>query len=92
MRVMTFKQQQKVFKSLVEIIKVLATVEGEEADDAIGDVYKIADLVGGKQMTKALRGGTKIRMNNITLAKWSKDDMASHSTALEEIIERESYV
>ena len=92
MRVIMFKNQQKAFKSLVEIIKVLATVEGEEADDAIGDVYMIADIVGGKQMTKALRGGTKIRMNNINLTKWSKDDMAAHIKALEEIIERESYV
>jgi len=92
MKVIMFKNQQKVFKSLIEIVKVLATVEGEAADDAIGDVYRIADLVGGKQMTKALKGGTKIRMNNITLAKWSKDDMANHIRALEEIIERESYV
>ena len=92
MKVMMFKNQQKVFKSLVEIIKVLATCEGDEADDAICEVYRIADLVGGKQMTKALRGGAKIRMNNITLAKWSKDDMANHIRALEEIIERESYV
>lgn len=92
LRVLTFKKQNKVFQALIEIIKVLATVEGREADYAIGDVYRIASIVGGKEMTKALRGGTKIRMNNITLAKWSKDDMASHIKALEEIIERESYV
>ena len=92
MRVIMFKNQQKVFKSLIEIIKVLATCEGEDADYAIGDVYRIAELVGGKQMTKALKGGSKIRMNNITLSKWSKDDMAAHIQALEEIIEREGYV
>ena len=92
LRVLTFKKQQKVFKSLIEIIKVLATVEGREADYAIGDVYRIASIVGGKPMTKALRGGAKIRMDNITLTKWSKDDMANHIKALEEIIERESYV
>ena len=92
MRVIMFKNQQKVFKSLIEIIKVLATCEGEDADYAIGDVYRIAELVGGKQMTKALKGGSKIRMNNITLSKWSKDDMAAHIQALEEIIESEGYV
>lgn len=92
MRVIMFKNQQKVFKSLIEIIKVLAVCEAGEADYAIGDVYRIAQIVGGKEMTKALRGGSKVRMNNITLSKWSKDDMAAHIRALEEIIERESYM
>ena len=91
LRVVTFKQQNKVFQSLIEIIKVLATVEGREADYAIGDVYRIASIVGGKDMTKALRGGAKIRMNNITLTEWSKEDMLKHIEALEEIIEREGY-
>lgn len=92
LRVVTFKQQNKVFQSLIEIIKVLAKCEGSEADDAIGDVYRIAQLVGGNQMTKALRGGAKIRLGNTTFTKWSKDEMAAHIQALEEIIERESYL
>ena len=91
-RIIPFKEQQKVFKSLIEIIKVLAVCEDGEADYAIGDVYRIAQIVGGKEMTKALRGGAKIRMNNITLSKWSKDDMVAHIQALEEIIDRESYL
>ena len=92
LRILTFKKQSKVFKSLIEIIKVLATVEGREADYAIGDVYMIASIVGGNEMIKALRGGSKVRMNNVTLSTWSKDDMAAHIRALEDIIERESYV
>ena len=92
LRVMTFKKQQKVFKSLIEIIKVLATCEGEDADYAIGDVYMIASIVGGNEMTKALRGGSKVRMNNVTLSTWSKDDMANHIRALEDIIEKESII
>lgn len=89
MRLITCKSQSRVFKSLVEIIKVLATCEGDAADDAIGDVYLIAYLVGGEEMARIFRGGAEVRMGNVTLTKWSKKEMASYIRLLEEIIERE---
>lgn len=89
MRIVTGKDQARVFRALVEIIKVLATCEGTEADYAIGDVYMIASVVGGKQMTKILRGGAKVRMNNVALTKWKKDEMVAYIKLLEEMVEND---
>lgn len=90
MRFVTYKSQCKAFKSLVEIIKVLSKVEGVEATDAICDAYKIADIVGGTQMLKHLRGGTKIkRVTVASKAEWSKEEMLNYILLLEEMVEQD---
>ena len=91
MRLITFKRQCKVFKALIEILKVLVTVEGVEADDAICDVYRIAEIVGGKEMLKHLRGGARIkRVTNGAMKEWSKDEMLRYIRLLEEMVEQEA--
>lgn len=54
MKIISREDQQKVYKHLVEIIKVLATVDGDEATDAICGAYQIAGLVGGGEMIRAM--------------------------------------
>lgn len=92
MRFITYKGQTRVFRALIDIIKVLAKIEGEnlEADDAIGEIYMIAHTVGGKEMSRLLKGGTShMRMNNATMTRWSRSEMATYIKLLEEIIEEE---
>lgn len=56
MKILNHEQQNKTYKHLTEIVKVLAKVEGIEADDALADVYQIAVIIGGKKMRDALGG------------------------------------
>lgn len=56
MKILLWQDQNSIYQNLVEIVKVLATVEGSEATDAICDAYQIASLVGGKKMLKAMEG------------------------------------
>lgn len=46
MKILLREDQQHVFKDLVEIIKVLATVDGQEATDAIKCAWRLADNIG----------------------------------------------
>lgn len=90
MKLITGKSQVEAFKRIVEIIKVLATIEGDEADFAIGDVYALAGIVGNKEMMKILRGGIKIKpVTNSSMVKWSKDDMLAYIRLLEDMVDRE---
>ena len=50
------KNQNEVYKNLIEIIKVLVKVEGDEATDAIIGAFDIAAIVGGKEMLEAMGG------------------------------------
>lgn len=40
------EQQQKLFKQLIEIIKVLATVDTRDATEAIIDAFDLAETLG----------------------------------------------
>lgn len=88
MKVMFYKDQCAIFKSLVEIIKVLAKTEGVEAVDAICDAYRIADVTGGAEMLRMLRGGTHVkRVTRGRMKTWSKDEMLSYIILLEDMVE-----
>ena len=85
MRVITSKGQAKAYKSITEVLKLLATVEGEEADYCIGDMYAIAGIVGGKQMVKLLHGGMTVKhVTNSAMHKWSKEELIEYIRLLEE--------
>lgn len=62
MRLLSREQQGIVYKELVEIIKVLARTHGNstslEVDirDAIASAYRIASIVGGREMLNDLEG------------------------------------
>lgn len=91
MKILTFKQQSRIYKCVVEIIKVLATIGTEEATDAICDVYTIAAITGNKQMIKLLRGASRIKpVTAATLSKWSKEEVLSYIKLLEEIVDGEA--
>lgn len=46
MKILTRNSQQEAFKELVEIIKVLATVDTVEATDAIVCAFDLAERIG----------------------------------------------
>lgn len=46
MRIIRREQQQKSFRQLVEIIKVLATVDSRDATEAIIDAFELAETLG----------------------------------------------
>ena len=90
MRVISYKSQCSVFKSLVDIIKVLAKTEGDEAVDAICEVYRIADITGGTEMMRMLRGGTGVkRVTQEKMNGWSKDEMIRYIKLLEDMVDSE---
>lgn len=89
MRFITYKKQCRVFKALIEMLKVISASDHDDANFTIGEAYQIAYIVGGKQMAKLIQGGTKLRLYNTTLTKWNKEEMAKYIRLLEEIIEEE---
>ena len=46
MRIIRREQQQKSFRQLVEIIKVLATIDSRDATEAIIDAFDLAETIG----------------------------------------------
>lgn len=46
MRIIRREQQQKSFRQLVEIIKVLATIDSRDATEAIIDAFDLAETLG----------------------------------------------
>jgi len=56
MKIINWRQQNKTYQHLAEIVKYLATQEDVEARDAIRDAFMIARLVGGKKMEDKLGG------------------------------------
>lgn len=46
MRIIRREQQQKSFRQLVEIVKVLATVDSRDATEAIIDAFDLAETLG----------------------------------------------
>lgn len=56
MRIMTRRTQQEAFKRIVEVVKTLAAEDTQEHNEAIGDMWQIAGMVGGRVMVDALEG------------------------------------
>lgn len=56
MRFLTRKRQQELFKRIHNVVVFLANTEGIEADYAIGDMWQIARMVGGREMLDAMVG------------------------------------
>ena len=62
MKVLTRKKQQAIYKRIAEAIVTLAKVEAisdshkQQLDYALGDMWQIARLVGGREMVTALEG------------------------------------
>lgn len=56
MRVITRKKQQELFKRIHNVVVALAKIDGIEADYAIGDMWQIARMVGGREMLDAMVG------------------------------------
>lgn len=56
MRYLTRKRQQEIFKRIYNVVVFLANTEGIEADYAIGDMWQIARMVGGREMLDAMVG------------------------------------
>lgn len=60
MRILTRSKQQKAYTLMVEVIKVLASVRAKSPKDemncdyAIGDMWQLARIIGGKDMLNAL--------------------------------------
>jgi len=46
MKILTISDQQRSFKQLIEIIKVLATVDSRDATEAIIDAFDLAETLG----------------------------------------------
>lgn len=46
MKILTTSDQQQSFKQLIEIIKVLATVDSRDATEAIIDAFDLAETLG----------------------------------------------
>lgn len=46
MKIIKREQQQQSFKQLIEIIKVLATVDSRDATEAIIDAFDLAETLG----------------------------------------------
>lgn len=46
MRIIMREQQQQSFKQLIEIIKVLATIDTRDATEAIIDAFDLAETIG----------------------------------------------
>lgn len=68
MKILQRQDQQNSFKELVEIIKVLAKVEGEEATDAIISAFNIAKTIG---VHKDLERLTAKESNENEYKKWT---------------------
>lgn len=91
MRFITGRRQAQIYQAIVEIIKVLSSVDTVEATDAICDAYNITYIVGGKQMTKLLRGANRIKpVTANTMSKWGNDEVLSYIQLLEEIVDQET--
>lgn len=56
MRIIRREQQQKSFRQLVEIIKVLATVDSRDATEAIIDAFDLAETLGVKRDLERVAG------------------------------------
>ncbi|MBQ6499846.1 MAG: hypothetical protein IJI87_00480 [Mogibacterium sp.] len=46
MKIIKREQQQQSFKQLIEIIKVLATIDSRDATEAIIDAFDLAEALG----------------------------------------------
>ena len=89
MRLLLRKHQCKAYKALSNILICLAKTEGNEATDAICEVYKLTGIVGGQEMLKFMYGGKPIKTSTTSaMRSWSKDEMISYIKMLEDLVER----
>ena len=62
MKVLTRKRQQDIYKRIVDVIATLTKVEAVsedhalQLDNALGDMWQIARMVGGREMLDAMVG------------------------------------
>lgn len=62
MKVLTRKRQQDIYKRIVYVVSALAQVQtvdkshDEKINFALGDMWHIAKLVGGREMLTAMEG------------------------------------
>ena len=91
MRLIIRRDQQRIFRGIVEIVKVLAKNDESEAADAIVDAYRIAGIVGGDEMVRALGGGMNIRkLSKAIMDKRKKADLIEYIRLLEYHLEEET--
>ena len=56
MKLLTNRDQQRAYTRIVDVITTLAAEDTRRNSDAIGDMWQIAEIVGGRPMVDALEG------------------------------------
>ena len=87
-RIISRKDQNDVYKNLIEIIKVLVKVDKAEATDAIIGAFDIAAIVGGKEMLETM-GSYDTRRK---VARSCKEEIASFLSRLIDVTDNVSDV